>query len=98
MARFPVQTIKNTLEEGEVCSVIDFRQNINHKKQQEAQSSHYNRRQSTIFPFVSFFHCDNCSALVMHEICCLSHDLKHDAYSVRAFELAAHTNSQARWC
>ena len=25
----------------------------------------------------------------MHEIYCLSDDLKHDAYSVRAFELAA---------
>ena len=58
-------------------------------KKKEAQSSHYNRRQSTIFPFVSFFHCDNCSALVTHEICCLFDDLKHDAYSVRAFELAA---------
>ena len=59
------------------------------KKQQEAQSSHYNRRQSTIFPFVSLFHCDNCSGLVTHEICYLSHELKHDAYSVRTFELAA---------
>ena len=85
---FQCEQLKNTLEE-EVCAVIDFGQNINHKKQQEAQSSHYNRRQSTIFPFVSFFHCDNCSGLVMHEICCLSDDLKHDAYSVRAFELAA---------
>ena len=29
---FQYEQLKNTLEEGEVCAVIDFRQNINQKK------------------------------------------------------------------
>ena len=72
-----------------MCAIIDFRQNINHRKQHKAQYGHYNRRQSTIFPFVSFFHCNQCPALVTYGICCISGDLKHNTYAVRAFELAA---------
>ena len=81
--------LRETIVHGEVGMVMDFGQNINHKKQFEAQSSHFNRRQSTIFPIVCFFRCKNCVALVTHEICCISDDLKHDAFSVRAFELEA---------
>ena len=88
MARFQVWMIKSTIEEGEECAVV-FGQNINNRKQHKAQSSHYNRKQSTIFPFVSLFYCNQTLALVTHEICCISDDLKHDAYAVRAFELVA---------
>ena len=30
-----------------------------------------------------------CSALVMYEICCISDDLKHDVFSIAAYELEA---------
>ena len=78
-----------TVEEGEVGLVMDFGQNINHRKQFEAQSSHYNQRQSTILPLVCFFKCNMCSVLVTHEICCISDDLKYDACSVKAYKLEA---------
>ena len=74
---------------GEVGLVMDFGQNINHRRQFEAQSSHFNRRQSSIFPFVCFFPCPLCHTLVMHEICCITENLGHDAYAVRMFELEA---------
>ena len=81
--------LKSSLRHGEVMAVIDFGQNINHKKQREAQGGHYNRRQSAIFPFVCNYLCQKCSALVTHEIVCISDDLKHDAYAVREFEIHA---------
>ena len=83
------QRFRESIESGEVGVVIDFGQNINHKKQLEAQSTHYNRRQSTIFPLVCFFQCSLCTQLVTHDICCITDDLKHDAFAVRAFELRA---------
>ena len=83
------EELKSSLRHGEVMAVIDFGQNINHKKQREAQGSHYNRRQSAIFPFVCNYLCQKCSALVTHEIVCISDDLKHDAYAVREFEIHA---------
>ena len=83
------QCFRETIRPGEVGLVMDFGQYINHKKQREAQSSHFNRRQSTIFPLVCFFLCPLCPELVTHEISCISDDLKHDAFAVRAFELEA---------
>lgn len=83
------EQFRRSIEPGEVGLVMDFGQNINHRKQIEAQSTHYNRRQSTIFPLVCFFPCMLCSELVTHEICCITDDLKHDAFAVRAFELKA---------
>ena len=83
------EELRNTIQEADVGAVMGFGQNINHTKQHEAQSSHYNGRQSTIFPIVCFLWCTLCSELVMQEICCLSDDLKHDAFAVRAFQLEA---------
>ena len=83
------QKLRQSIQPGEVGLVMDFGQNINHRKQLEAQSTHYSRRQSTIFPLVCFFTCHLCPALVTHEICCITDDLHHDAYAVRAFELKA---------
>lgn len=83
------EVLKSSLQQGEVMAVIDFGQNINHKKQREAQGGHYNRRQSAIFPFVCNYLCNFCSALVTHEIVCISDDLKHDAYAIREFEIQA---------
>ena len=48
-----------------------------------------------------------CSALVTHEICCISDDLKHDACSIAAYELEAilileqngcNTKTLYEWC
>ena len=83
------EELSNAIQEGKVAAVMDLGQNIYHRKQHEAQSSHYNRRQSIIFPTICFFWCTLCSELVMHEICCLLDDLKHDAFAVRAFHLDA---------
>ena len=101
------QRFRETIRPGEVGLVMDFGQNINHKKQLEAQSTHFNRRQSTIFPLVCFFPCPLCPELVTHEISCISDDLKHDAFAVRAFELEAihvlrdsgvQVNHLLEWC
>lgn len=81
--------LRSSIEEGEVGLVMDFGQNISHRKQREPQASHFNRRQSTIFPLVCFFKCVLCGQLVTHNICCITDDLKHDAFAVRAFELEA---------
>ena len=64
-------------------------QNVNHRRQFEAQSNNFNCRQSSIFPLVCFFPCPLCNALVTHEICCITDDLGHDAYAVRVLELEA---------
>ena len=77
---------------GEVGLVMDFGQNINHRRQFEAQSSHFNHQKSSIFPLVCFFLCLFCNTLVTHEICCITDDLGHDAYAVRMFELEAIKN------
>ena len=86
---YQYEQFRSSIKLGEVGIVMDFGQNINHKKQIEAQSTHFNRRQSTIFPLVCFFPCTLCNSLVTHEICCITDDLKHDAFAVRAFELQA---------
>ena len=80
---------RSTMVIGEVGLVMDFGQNINHRRQFEAQSSHFNCQQSSIFPLVCFFPCPLCHMLVTHEICCITDDLGHDAYAVRMFELEA---------
>ena len=83
------EELQTSLQHGEVIAIIDFGQNINHKKQKEAQGGHFNRRQSAIFPFVCNYLCRKCSALVTHEIVCISDDLKHDPYAVQEFEIQA---------
>ena len=80
------ERLRSTMVIGEVGLVIDFGQYINHRRQFEAKSSHFNCQQSSIFPLVCFFPCPLCNTLVTHEICCIIDDLGHDAYAVRMFE------------
>ena len=63
------EELKTSFQHGEVMAISNFGQNINHKKQREAQGGHFNRWQSPIFPFVCNYLCRKCSTLVMHKNC-----------------------------
>ena len=51
------ERLRSTMVIGEVRLVMDFGQNINHRRQFEAQSIYFNCQQSSLFPLVCFFPC-----------------------------------------
>ena len=71
--------------------VIDFAKNYAHVSQNEPQSAHWDRRQTTIHPICINFRCteENCNQIVTLEVVCFTEDLKHDPYAVKTFEEAA---------
>ena len=71
--------------------VIDFAKNYAHVSQNEPQSAHWDRRQTTMHPICINFRCteDNCNELVTLEMVCFTEDLKHDSFAVKTFEDAA---------
>ena len=71
--------------------VIDFAKNYAHVSQNEPQSAHWDRRQTTMHPICINFRCteDNCKELVTLEMVCFTEDLKHDSLAVKTFEDAA---------
>ena len=71
--------------------VIDFAKNYAHVSQNEPQSAHWDRRQTTMHPICINFRCteDNCNELVTLEMVCFTEDLKHDSLAVKTFEDAA---------
>ena len=71
--------------------VIDFAKNYAHFSQNEPQSAHWNRRQTTTHPICINFRCteENCNQIVTLEMVCFTEDLKHDPYAVKTFEEAA---------
>ena len=78
------------LRKGDVLMVIDFAKNYAHVAQDEPQSAHWDRRQTTMHPIAVTFRCPekNCNDLVTLEIVCFTEDLKHDSYAVNTFEEA----------
>ena len=71
--------------------VIDFAKSYAHVSQNEPQSAHWDRRQTTMHPIWINFRCteDNCNELVTLEMVCFTEDLKHDSLAVKTFEDAA---------
>ena len=71
--------------------VIDFAKNYAHVSQNEPQSAHWDRRQTTMHPICIKFRCteDNCNELVTLEMVCFTEDLKHDSFAIKTFEDAA---------
>ena len=77
--------IIDTLKHGEVVFVIDFSRNFAHVFQDEPQSAHWDRMQSTMHPCVAYYKC-KCDSTMMDEMIHFSPNLKHDTHAVDAFE------------
>ena len=82
---------RRKLKKGQILMVIDFAKNYAHVSQNEPQSAHWDRRQTTMHPICINFRCteDNCNELVTLEMVCFTEDLKHDSLAVKTFEDAA---------
>ena len=82
---------RRKLKQGQILMVIDFAKNYAHVSQNEPQSAHWDRRQTTMHPICINFRCteDNCNELVTLEMVCFTEDLKHDSPAVKTFEDAA---------
>ena len=81
---------RRKLKKGQVLMVIDFTRNYSHVAQNEPQSAHWDRRQTTMHPICVNFRCtdENCNKIVTLEIVCFSEDLKHDPFAVKSYEEA----------
>ena len=82
---------RRKLKKGEILMVIDFAKNYAHVSQNEPQSAHWDRRQTTMHPICVNFRCteENCNEIVTLEMVCFTEDLKHDSFAVKTFEDAA---------
>lgn len=82
--------LQNNLKEGEVLIVMDFAQNFDHIRQNEPQSAHFGRNQSTVHSVVCFYQCpeDPCRNRVRHEMVIFSDDRSHSYKQVAAMEKA----------
>ena len=80
-------TNRDELQPGDVSMVIDYAKNYAHVSQDEPQSAHWDRRQSTLHPISVNFPCPekNCDERVTDEVVCISPDLKHDVNGVELF-------------
>ena len=74
-----------TIQEGEVLFVIDFAKNFSHVFQDEPQSAHWDRMQSTMYPLVSYYKCI-CGSTITDELMFFTADLKHNAQAIENFE------------
>ena len=79
---------KRNMEVGELLVVMDFAQNMEHKRAVEPQSAHWQHHTTTMHPAVCNYPCEFCSdhALVTEELMMLTEDKVHDALAVHAFE------------
>ena len=80
-------TNRDELQDGDVQMVIDYAKNYAHVSQDESQSAHWDRRQSTLHPISITYPCpeDKCDERVTDEVVCISPDLKHDVHGVEQF-------------
>ena len=78
---------RDTLQKGDLQMVIDYAKNYSHISQNEPQSAHWDRKQSTLHPIAATFPCpeEACCDIVTDEIVCISPDLKHDVFGVEEF-------------
>ena len=78
---------RDVLQPGEVQLVIDYAKNYAHTSQNEPQSAHWDRTQSTLHPISVSHPCPqpDCDERVTNEVVCISPDLKHDLHGVEEF-------------
>ena len=78
---------RDVLKKGDVQLVIDYGKNYAHTAQNEPQSAHWDRKQSTLHPIAATFPCPEpeCYETVTNEIVCISPDLTHDYHGVELF-------------
>ena len=78
---------KANLQTNTLLMVLDFAENYRTIFQDEVQNAHWNYRQVTVHPLVTYYKCpvDGCEGNVIESIVCLSGDLIHDANAVKAF-------------
>ena len=78
---------KSKLQPGDVQMVIDYAKNYAHVVQDEPQSAHWDRKQSTLHPIALTFPCPEygCTETVTDEVVCITPDLNHDRFAVETF-------------
>ena len=78
----------DNLVSGEVLFVIDFVRNYAYWYDGEPQSAHWDRMQSTMHPFVSYYKCttEGCKVTVTDEVLHFTSDLRHDGFAVQEFK------------
>ena len=78
---------RDRLMPGDVQMVIDYAKNYSHVVQDEPQSAHWDRKQSTLHPLALTFPCPEigCTDTVTDEVVCITPDLNHDRHAVEAF-------------
>lgn len=82
---------KSSLKGSDIIWVVDFAKNLEIRQQAELQRSFYSRQAATLFSSVIYYRCPyGCGQLVTVKVMGISADLKHDAYLVRAFQLATY--------
>ena len=77
-----------SLQTGEVMSVMDFAENYKCSFQNEPQDAFFDKNLVTIHPSMNYYRkvIDDQDVLVKHSITGISNDLKHDATFVKVFE------------
>ena len=71
------------MKENEVVAVADFSENFAIQRQEEAQTSYYNRNQATMHPIVCVYKVGQ--KLIRDSVIFISDDPKHDAAAVATF-------------
>lgn len=74
--------LKSNLPNGNMLCVMDFAENFTVRQQDECQSAHWFAQQVTIHPIVCYYHQEEQSELVTHELVHISADLLHDSHFV----------------
>jgi hypothetical protein len=82
------RSLQANLPTGWVLKVLDFAENYRPMHQNEVQTAHYAYHLITVHPCVTYYRCPLCSALVEESMVCISDDLKHDGFAVKAFVAA----------
>ena len=72
----------------EAMLVMDFGMNIAHRMQDELEEAHWNLKQSTVHPMVTYYPCPrkNCDMVVTNETVMISPEQRHKYQTVRTFE------------
>ena len=78
---------RDILEPGNVQLVIDYAKNYAHVYQNEPQSAHWDRQQTTLHPISATYLCPEkkCDENVTDEVVCISPDLGHDIFGVETY-------------
>ena len=85
----PFEKCKSAQGPRDIVWVIDFAKNLEIQQQGELQRSFYSRQAATMFSSVIYYKCPRkCGEIVSVKVMGISADINHDAFLVRAFQVA----------